>query len=324
MPHVTFIHGLANKPAAEALLRSWEHGFAHPDGFDLGDHGVTTSMVYWADVLYAEPLPEASSTEAATSEEEAEALAAEAASAAGGWGDLDAEGRAFVERLGTKMGVEHSEASAEAPVEPEARGAYEALERIPLPWFIKRRVLRLLIRDAHHYLFNASSSPRPGDTYAVQEELRRRFVAALKEGAERTEGGPHVVVSHSMGTIVAYDCLVRVPECPAVDAVVTIGSPLGLDEVQDRLRPEGAGQPGWSREDGFPSPDKLRGPWVNVYDPLDVVCALDPRLANDYRRGGRPAIDDLEVSNEGSWRHGFLNYARRGVVRDRLRALLGL
>ena len=29
------------------------------DGVDLDDMGVTSSMVYWADLLYAEPLPAA-------------------------------------------------------------------------------------------------------------------------------------------------------------------------------------------------------------------------------------------------------------------------
>jgi hypothetical protein len=43
---------------------------------------------------------------------------------------------------------------------------------------------------------------------------------------------------------------------------MTIGSPLGLDEIQDALQPE------WSRLDGFPS-DRVAKRWVNVYDGLD-------------------------------------------------------
>jgi pimeloyl-ACP methyl ester carboxylesterase len=56
---------------------------------------------------------------------------------------------------------------------------------------------------------------------------------------------PHIVVSHSLGTVIAYDCLKRIPECPAVDGLITLGCPLGLDEIQDKL------QPGWTRADGF-------------------------------------------------------------------------
>ena len=45
--HVTFIHGLANKPAPEELRRIWLDALAQPvdgdNGFDLGAVGVTAS-----------------------------------------------------------------------------------------------------------------------------------------------------------------------------------------------------------------------------------------------------------------------------------------
>ena len=92
-----------------------------------------------------------------------------------------------------------------------------------------------------------------------------------------------MVVSHSMGTVIAYDCLKRVAECPPVDALMTVGSPLGLDEVQDKLRPE------WSRASGFP--EKLSAAdWTNVYDKLDPVAGLDPKVANDYCQARRAAL----------------------------------
>jgi hypothetical protein len=56
MPHVTFIHGIANKPPADRLLRSWERTLAANDGVNLGAEGVTRSMVYWADVMYESPM----------------------------------------------------------------------------------------------------------------------------------------------------------------------------------------------------------------------------------------------------------------------------
>jgi hypothetical protein len=53
--HITFIHGIANKPAAGALLKSWIAVLAERGGVDLAALRVSASMVYWADVLYAEP-----------------------------------------------------------------------------------------------------------------------------------------------------------------------------------------------------------------------------------------------------------------------------
>ena len=56
MPHVTFIHGISNKPPETDLLRLWRRAMANAaEPVPLGDLGVTSSMVYWADLLYERP-----------------------------------------------------------------------------------------------------------------------------------------------------------------------------------------------------------------------------------------------------------------------------
>jgi hypothetical protein len=98
---------------------------------------------------------------------------------------------------------------------------------------------------------------------------------------------------------------------------MTIGSPLGIDEIQDKLKPE------WSRENGFPH-EKVRGGWINVYDRLDPVAGFDPNFANDYRRGGQRVVADVNEQNQGSWRHDISKYLRGSQLRGKLRELLGL
>jgi pimeloyl-ACP methyl ester carboxylesterase len=177
--------------------------------------------------------------------------------------------------------------------------------------------MRTLLRDVHHYLFNTAHSPRAGDEYLVQDEIRRRTIEALKEGAAKP--GRHVVVSHSMGTVIAYDCLKRVPGCPAIDALMTIGSPLGLDEIQEKCQPE------WTREDGYPyrTVPADSGKWVNVFDRLDPVAGLDPVIANDYQRSGRKVIKDVNEQNHGNWRHNITKYLGGAKLRAELGRLLG-
>ena len=57
MPHVTFVHGLANKPPHDVLLESWLGALKgrFGGGLDLAGANVTSEMVYWADVLYPQP-----------------------------------------------------------------------------------------------------------------------------------------------------------------------------------------------------------------------------------------------------------------------------
>jgi hypothetical protein len=118
-----------------------------------------------------------------------------------------------------------------------------------------------------------------------------------------------------MGTVIAYDCIKRVEACHAVDALITIGSPLGIDEVQDKL------QPGWTRRDGFPG--GRVNTWTNISDPLDPVCGFDRALANDYQRAGIQVVEDLEVHNDGWWRHSATKYLRQPAFCRALRRALG-
>lgn len=308
MAHVTFIHGIANKPQADELLAIWRRALSAggDDPLALGASGVSSSLVYWADVLYAAPDPDVAAHEGRL-ENSAEAVDG------GGNAPLPSPvspaSAKFIAELRARM---TDLTDAELQGEPEATA--KGLERVPLPWFIKKRILAAFLRDVHHYLFNVEWTPRPNETFRVQEEIRRRFVAALQGvGTNR----PHIVVSHSMGTVIAYDCFKRVTDCPAVDALMTLGSPLGLDEIQDQLTPE------WSRRDGFPG-TRVRGDWVNVFDPLDVVCGFDPNLINDFRRGDSEVVRDVVVTNDGAWRHSATKYYRQPALRRELRRMLDL
>ncbi len=309
MAHVTFIHGIANKPPADRLIAAWTRSLADGDGLDLGADGVTSEMVYWADVLYEKPLEDASN-ESANDESAAECLTVEAPDL--GIERMTPDELRWVETLGAKLAVPLGASEAAPEI---SRAMHEKLERVPLPWPIKERLMRRFLRDVHHYLFNVEFSPRPGTTYMVQDEIRRRMLDALQRGAKKP--GPHVVVSHSMGTVIAYDCLKRVGGTPPVDGLMTIGSPLGLDEIQDKLAPE------WTRNDGFPS-QKVRGDWINVYDTLDPVAGFDPIVADDYRRSGRDVVVDMNEENYGPWRHDISKYLHGALLRQKLSGLLRL
>lgn len=312
MAHITFIHGIHNKPAPQVLLRIWRDGLRQDEGLDLGAEGITSTMVYWADVLYSAPDEEMAAFESAEPTGRREDPEIDLS-----WREtLPSEERDWTDALAARLNFDASPPDGEddefeAPsVEPGIE-----FERIPLPWWLKRRIMKAYLRDVHHYLFNTEHSPRPGVSFRVQDEIRSRLIRALEAGRQRP--GPHVLVSHSMGTVVAYDCLKRVPECPAIDGLMTIGSPLGLDEIQDKLRPE------WSRDDGFPL-ERLDRRWINVFDRLDPVAGFDPKLTNDYRHGGRTVVEDIHEPNHGRWRHSIGKYLAGRHLRAALAQLAGL
>jgi hypothetical protein len=312
MAHVTFIHGIANKPPSADLLRIWRRALddaAEP--LPLGELGVTSSLVYWADLMYDKPDEDLAAHEGVLEN------TPEAVDAGGGASPpraRNAEEAAFIEGLRAKM-TSRSDAeleSAELPPIPAQPSGQ--LERVPLPWFLKKRILDTFLRDVHHYLFDVEFAPAGRAPVRLQQTIRTRFVDALCDSAVSR---PHIVVSHSMGTVIAYDCLKRVGDCVPVDGLITLGCPLGLDEVQDKL------QPGWSRADGFPS-ERVEGEWINLFDRLDPVCGFDPQLANDYMKGGGLAVDDVVVHNDGAWRHSATKYLRQKSFCQALRRMLSV
>ena len=307
MPHVIFVHGLSNKPPREALLKAWLGALKgrFGGGLDLTAAGATSEMVYWADVMYAKP--------AAADEEEQEGGDRDVAALPSKPQGETAEEQMFVDALDERL----QKALLQVTAETAAANVTEpAVRAIPLPGFVERFLMKRLVRDAHHYLYASDSEPRPGEKFNVQKELRKRFVEAVERGAQQP--GPHVVVSHSMGTMIAYDCLKHVAGCGKVDALVTLGTPLGLSEVQD-----GFGK-AWKKAAAFPAGTLGVDRWVNFYDRLDVVCAASPKLATDYRHEDRGVISDERITNMGRWRHAVREYLARDEVRKRLKKLLGI
>jgi hypothetical protein len=307
MGHVTFVHGIGNKPERDELLEQWRVALLDDDGVDLDAIGVSSSMVYWADLLYERPAPTSAGHEGTGLELE-QGVDAEDADLS--WlQDVPEPEREFVERLGRQVGFETVTATQEQadPIRPAS-----ALEAVPLPAWLKRRLMRVFLRDVHHYLYDAPFSPRAGETYRIRRDVRQRALEALSEGADRP--GPHVVVAHSLGTVIAYDVLTAVAATPDVAALLTIGSPLGLAEVRERLAPP------WTARDGWPSQRLGDGPWTNVYDLLDPVCGgLDRLIGNDFQRAGQVLLADVRVRNSGSWRHGITKYLGQPRLRDALR-----
>jgi hypothetical protein len=310
MAHVTFIHGIANKPPPADLLRIWRETLANAaEPLPLGDLGITSELVYWADLMYDKPSDSVSAHEGVL---ENTPDAVDGGGGAAAPQPRNAEEAAFLAALRQHMsGLSDAELATAPDVPAQPQGT---LERVPLPWFLKKPMMDAFLRDVHHYLFDVEFGPPGRPPVKIQQTIRQRFVDSV---CGRAVTRPHVVMSHSMGTVIAYDCLKRVGACAEIDGFITLGSPLGLDEVQDKL------QPGWSRDNGFPL-EKLGAGWVNVFDRLDPVCGFDPKLANDYCKGGASIVEDVAVQNDGAWRHSITKYLRQPAVAAALRRMLKL
>lgn len=329
---VVFVHGLAKKPPPGKLQEIWLWGLGRNEpkpeifgnknpGINLDDQGVAYFFTYWADVFYGTDYE----TDYRDQYEYGGEAAIEVANLASVVGELQEplpstprEAR-FLSQLQLKLQTQIAmQAVTDMQSVPSAAtiamdpGQFEIASWLPGP--VKQFVIRKAAMEAYYYLFDKEYQQQDGVRYQVRRELRDRLVKDLQRAREVAE--KVVVVSHSMGTMIAYDVLRNVADCPKVDTLFTLGSPLGISEVQDELRAADA------ESIDFPAENLLR--WVNVFDPQDLICRADPRFSNDFALVDGKKIEDVEESNWGNWRHTMTHYLAGVRFRTALAGSLGV
>jgi V8-like Glu-specific endopeptidase len=270
--HLVFLHGRSQQGKDPARLRAgWAAGLAG----GLGAAGLPTIdpadvwFPYYGDALAgAVDRREAVDTATPVYEE----LVTEAALRAGMPVSLPAE---------TREGI--------------VDGLVGRLRR-PLGWLANRSgldetLIAAVFRDVAAYL----------DRPAVRALVLDTVLGCLPDA------GRVVLVSHSLGTVVAMDLLTRLPAGIQVDTLVTAGSPLGMDAVYKRLLAGGPQRP------------QRVGRWVNAWCAADAVaigCPLSQVWGHD--------LTEVLTDNAKDRAHDMAEYLSDArvakVVEDGLRA----
>jgi hypothetical protein len=190
-----------------------------------------------------------------------------------------------------------------AEVDVRAQLSSEVIEKGPLNWGwvqgilsaldkiepLSARLVALVTADVAKYLTNP----------AIYHAINNGVLKAFREHQDA------VVVSHSLGTVVAYNVLMSRPTpFPQVAAplFVTLGSPLAVNAIKSRLRPH-----------TFPKPV---GHWYNAMDPDDVV-SLYPLTPKYFPTGGTIVNHD-KVDNWTDNQHGIAGYLDDAQVAKRI------
>jgi hypothetical protein len=205
--------------------------------------------------------------------------------------------QAVLEEVQRELGISDAEVDAALPGDVRQRGPanWEWVQGILAA--IDQHVpgasaasIALATRDVYQYLKN------PGVRKAIDEGVLKAMLP----------GVPTVVVSHSLGTVVAYNLLRREGAARGwvVPLFVTLGSPLGVTAIRQAMSPI-----------EFPV---CASAWFNAMDQRDVV-ALYP-LTSD-RFDVTPAIvNKTDVRNHTDNRHGIDGYLDDAEVAQRIHA----
>ncbi|MBI4381611.1 MAG: S8 family serine peptidase [candidate division NC10 bacterium] len=302
---VVYVHGIGNKPKSSVLKCQWDTALF---GVPLGDR---TRMAYWVNrEYYPTPAEETCATGDLVSTQGDDVSAARIRAAVSLEGDLiEAEIRSLTSKRREQdvLRAVARKLAAREPFGTKAIGAAGPRAKVlPLPPFLRRWITQMLtqalLRDVNDFLFH--------------EDRRERMERTLRERLD-PGGGPFVVIAHSQGSMIAYDVLRQLTkEKCDVRLFVTIGSPLGLDEVQDVFRQ-------WIGGNTLPVPPCVTR-WVNAADWLDPV-AVDHDLSNDFSPKNSVENHDSVGFNPDSPQHphSATGYLRTDPVKSTVRETVG-
>ncbi|GAA1114942.1 hypothetical protein [Kitasatospora arboriphila] len=290
-PAIVYVHGVGNKPPEQQLKEQWDVAlFGRP-------MGGLSRMAYWAPLRHHEPLPAPVPDDGVTELPPSGAAPRTARPSA------PAPPEEFLAAVRAETAAPVPGSTAPGPLDPWLRamvyaaealsagaGAATGTDALPLPRFGRTVAFQVLARhayrDAHAYF-----------TGGMREQIQKVASTALEEA-----DGPLVVVGHGLGSVIAYEVLRTHPG--EVPLLITIGSPLGITEIRDRLAAPLTVPPGVAA-------------WRNAYDPRDLV-ALGRTVRPEYEPGS--LTEDVVVVNDSANHHGAAEYLARPAVRAPVRA----
>jgi hypothetical protein len=262
------IHGLGNKPPKELLSKWWKEALL--EGLRKNNSFIkdfSFEMVYWADILHKNPLdPNVMDKENPLYLNEPYIPESKSISK---------------EELGFRQkALEYLEKYSK-------RNLVNGVLSLKIPSLTALFIHRHL-RDLEEYYSEAYTLIN-NKKRLIREAIINRLVEVLKKHNRKNI----FLVAHSMGSIIAYHSLKYYAPEIKIEALATIGSPLGQEYVVTKIQSEtNSGD-----IDKFILPDNIRLGWYNFADVEDQV-AVNHDLNKIYTENSRGiSIKDVLVHN---------------------------
>ena len=262
------IHGMGNKPPPKTLKRWWQASIREGlQRIQKADLAFDFELVYWAHYLHPVPLkPRMKDKDHPLFIEDPYLRALPDA-------EVENPGR-FRQKLADYVSaqLDHIFLNEDLSIN------YESIVDFIIRHFFKD--LERYYRDKCTISSQKSSS--------AKKMICSELIDTLKKHRRKKI----MLISHSLGSIIAYDVLTTGAANLSVDTLVSIGSPLGLPIIKSRIFAE-------RKQDSLPkgslkTPDNIRRHWYNLADVRDKI-AINYTLRDDFAEnsaGIRP-VDKL-------------------------------
>lgn len=280
------IHGLRNKPEEKLLSNWWKRSII--DGLTI--NGCSTKdfkfkLVYWANYLHQEPLRV---------------------------DEKDRKSPLYIENPYLPFsGYTHHKAGLRK--QHWLDNLEEKMDNILFDHpnadrfnWLEDKVICHLFPELYNYYYYPDENLK-----SIKKILREKLFKTIKKHRRKKI----MLISHSMGSIIAYDVLAglcstrRTP----VHTFITIGSPLGLPVIMKKIGAEHYRELNEYRQ--LPTPETIRNKWYNFSD-LEDKIAINYDLGDDYTENSgsvKPVdviVQNMYINNGKRNPHSIYGYLR--------------
>jgi hypothetical protein len=276
MKTLVFIHGMRQekkdpvklKAAWEAALKAaWKR-----DGIVASAYNLV--MPYYGDVLDAATMAVRETKSKVTQKGSPAATT------------LDATEQALYLALQKRANISDAQVRKELAQEVVARG--------PLNWEWVQGIARVLSEEAPWLGKAGLPFVQQVSAYLTRPHIRKLVNDIVSPALK----GDCIVVSHSLGTIVAYNLLTSNAHKAKVPLFMTLGSPLGIDIVKQNIRPPALAIP------------KGASSWFNGVDERDYVALVSQLTAKTFCAGIKNITDIKNGKEDPHFIGDYLSDAR--------------
>ncbi len=135
-------------------------------------------------------------------------------------------------------------------------------------------------------------------------EVHQLILSSLEKGQQ------HIIVAHSLGTVIAYNLMRQLQPEYAIKRFITLGSPLAFHVIQSKLI-----QP-------IERPKNLCGDWHNFYSPDDFLTTF-PLINAPFNF--HPEIINTSISTFINSPHEIIGYLQHpAVIQNILELIIGI
>ncbi|MFY0624717.1 MAG: hypothetical protein JXR07_00365 [Reichenbachiella sp.] len=272
-PVIIGVHGLGNKPPKALLVNWWKWSLTEGLRKIKGKQkGFNFKMAYWADLMYEKPLnPKIKDPE-------------------------------------HELHIEEPYIAEPIP-SPKIRHTFWhywklVFDGIKEKVFLSRNGLAnyrvlfdMVVRSEFKDL--AAYYETPDEDILETEPFKQKIRQRLKYLLRKYKDHKILIVSHSMGSLVAYDVLSEVPNQYEIEVFISMGSPIGLPVLREKMAKEM--KIPFEEHTILPTPDNVKN-WYNFSDEQDHFAVFDD-LSNYYspNKNGVAPIDYIVDNDYKDW-----------------------